>query len=113
MGGVALLVDNSEIPPIYVVTTMVIDADGQHRGKRSQGWYRSWKKAETALHRNYADLWECDFTHAVIEEVEEGVIPICTVRRWYRSFRDDYGKVHLVERLEEDPKPGLINFSIG
>lgn len=103
------------VPPIYVVTVLVLHKPlGTTRAKRTWGWHPTHDLAEDALLVNDGDVWENDYTHAVIEEFEPGSPARCTQRWWYVSKRDAAGEFLGGLGIDEpNPLHGVVNFGMG
>lgn len=104
-----------DVSPIYVVTTMVLNVRlGTTRSQRTWGWHPTHDLAEDSVMVNDGDLWENDYSHAVIEEFKPGSPARCTQRWWYLSRRDDEGTFRGALYIEEpSPLHGTVNFGMG
>lgn len=52
---------------------------------RTWGWFTDFKTAEESVLENWGDIFEGEFTYAVIEEVPEGTVTNCpTEEYWYK-----------------------------
>jgi hypothetical protein len=103
------------VPPIYVVTMLVLNERlGTARSRRTWGWHPTQDLAEDSVRVNDGDLWENDYSHAVIEEFGAGSSARCTRRWWYTSRRADDG-TFMGALLVDEPKPlhGIVNFGMG
>ncbi len=73
---------------IYIVTVIRRkdpDPDSTDHRSRSWGWFFDLDDAKRAVLANELDMFECDYTHAVIERVPEGVSPICETIAWFAA----------------------------
>ena len=83
---------------------------------RVWGWYASVHDAEIAILTNATDMFECAYyTHAIIEEVDEGIAPICRNVGVYKATYDkEHSSDPLVKKIK---KPAwckrFINWSMG
>lgn len=82
---------------IYVVTTIKFGMKeipvGPRKGKpifgildrRPVGWYQKKEDAVDCIEKNRGDIYECgSYPYAVIEEVTEGLYPICEKSWWFK-----------------------------
>jgi hypothetical protein len=90
---------------IYTVTCLVLKRDDKGNcyftQRRCWGWFLRLKTAKQAVRENWSDYFECDFTHAVIEETAEGTIAMATRVWWYRAYRDTSGLVNRIVRVKK------------
>lgn len=116
--------DYRTIPPVYLVTAMVVRDDGSRKSRRTWGWHPTLADAKYAIHTNDGDIFENDYNYAVIEEVRAGSITLSETRWWFRVVRDAENDPAGVLRgwfevtgAEEIPEPswasGSINFGWG
>jgi len=92
---------------IYTVTAI------NEKNKRVWGWYADLYEAEEAVINNITDMNEAGYyPHILIEEVEEGILPITTVdkQRWYQ-FDEEDENYHKCEQPEEYKK--ILNWAMG
>lgn len=103
---------------IYIVTTikfgMISLVPNGKNGfgildRRPVGWYQKKEDAIACVEKNWGDIYECgSYPHAVIEEVAEGLYPICE-KSWWFKWRD--------KKYRPSRKPKLyrrvFNFAIG
>lgn len=78
----------SKIPPIYIVTTLVVREDGSRKSRRTWGWHPTLADARHAVSTNDADIFENDYNYAVIEEARPGSMTLCENRWWFKVIRD-------------------------
>lgn len=116
--------DYATIPPIYIVTTLVVREDGSRKSRRAWGWHPTFDDAKYAVTHNDADIFENDYNYAVIEEVRPGTITLCEKRWWFQVVRDAesdpggalrgwYCASGAVECAEPEWARSSINFGIG
>jgi hypothetical protein len=79
---------------IWTVTVLVRDEGIRQRegGKaipRCWGWYASFADAECAVLENHTDIFECLYSHAVIERFEPGVMAMSHDPVWYEALAED------------------------
>lgn len=83
---------------------------------RVWGWYASIHDAEIAILTNATDMFECGYyNYAIIEEVDEGVLPICRNVGMYKAIYDkEHSNDPLVSKVK---KPAwakrVYNWSMG
>lgn len=92
-------------PHIFTVMVFKLEPDSGGALKRDRvwGWYTTFARAEEAVTLNATDMFEANYyDHAVIEKVEEGLIPL-SEERWF--YRADYSKM----RTKYDPTVSRID----
>ena len=99
--------------PIYFVNAFERPDEKGWRRNRVWGWYKSRFEAIVAVTFNYTDMNEAGcYPYIVIEEVEEGVLPICDRdRRWW--FKYDHEKDEYLPAEEPEGFKQTVNLSIG
>ncbi len=98
---------------IYTVTTMMIHSKTHEiLRRRTIGWFENKADAEDVILKNSYDINEAGYyPYAVIEEVEQGIYPICMKTWWFKWFN---GSVETYKACNR-PKSvtNLVNFSAG
>lgn len=96
---------------IFTLATVVAPkSDNEHAKEcRCIGWFSEPAKAVEAIEMNLGDLWEGMYTHAVIEEHEEGIYGnVSSSIRWFEAVYED-GKFEPVAVKEVETPPWAIN----
>lgn len=79
---------------------------------RTMGYYRNREKAVDAVTDNVLDIHEHSYNYAVVEEMDEGVYPMCKSEQWFKWEGDnETGKYVCVPQPEQFK--GIINWSMG
>jgi hypothetical protein len=100
---------------IFVVTVMYLKSETDTR-PRCWGWFSRLEDAERAVIGNHTDMFEAAYyTHAVIEEMPEGLIPIAQNEYWFEAtYGDGDGLGPRVKRVEKPASMALvIGFGMG
>jgi hypothetical protein len=124
-------------PTIYVVTTLRFgfkylndkrSPDGKYHsfGKRTSksqrkyftiidertwGWYSTLAKAKESVEHNYGDMYEGDYSHAVIEKTPEGIL--CgghMPKEWWYQWRGTWEKGKYVPWKKPKEYDNVISF---
>lgn len=77
---------------------------------RTWGYYKEKGNALLALHHNWTDMNEDCYDFAVLEKMDEGVVPYCEERYW---FKYDIERNGYFEIEEPECVKRLANFAIG
>ena len=95
-----------------VVTCRTLDTKNEKfRDSRNVGWYNDLQEADKVLLNNYGDVYEDGYyPYAIIEQVPQGLYPICETALFYRWDKDKkrYIQIEKPEELKH-----IINYSIG
>lgn len=77
---------------------------------RTFGYFPTKDLAEEALRSNSCDMYEYLYSYAVLEEIPEGIHPICNNRAFFRFDPDKNGYFPI-----EEPKifEHYLNFALG
>jgi hypothetical protein len=78
--------------------------------QRTWGYYSKRECAVNALHDNLGDMRDFMYNYAVIEKVDEGVMPLAYNRQW---FKWDSKKIGYYEIEEPECVNNFSNFAIG
>jgi hypothetical protein len=98
---------------IFVVVCLVVEG-GQATRRRAWGWFPTAEEAEACVLKNDADVWENDYTHAVVERTLPGSLATVEGERWFRSVRDGYGRLERVETCASPEElEGICHFGMG
>jgi hypothetical protein len=106
---------------IYFVTCLnPILVNGKYRGDshtRCWGWYRKPEDATQSVLENHNDIYEIEFTYAVIEKYPEGTVPIYVEEmawfKWDETKRAAPGKGYGAYKKCRKPawSKGIINWA--
>ena len=106
----------SDTPPIFIVTTMILDAScpGTWRDRRPWGWHPSKELAFEAVIENDGDIFEWDYTHAVVESVLPGTFAqtVPGALWWFQASREG-GNVTIKPCQEPPGMEGISGFGLG
>lgn len=99
---------------IYTITCFKL-LDSENDRWRTWGWYRNWSDANDAVLKNATDMFEGGYYNmAVVEKVEEGILPICGEHWWYKAFFEASDNKMKVERWGRPAQlEHICNFSMG
>lgn len=98
---------------IYCVYVCAIPSWEKTVGSRVWGWFSTFEKAEDIILNNRADVFECSYDYACVEEVKEGFVSAHKVMQWYKAVYKD-GLPPVISKCDtpEDFK-NTVNFSMG
>lgn len=77
---------------------------------RTVGWVGNLEIAKEIVVNNYGDIWEYSYDYAVIEEVEEGLYPLCK-DRWFYQYNEELKQYVPIQ--EPDWMKMYVNLGIG
>ena len=61
--------------------------------ERTWGWYKSLEEAQKCVEENWCDIYEGEYTHAVIERISEGVLHAAdTPDEWWYKWHGTWEK---------------------
>jgi len=61
------------------------------RDKTTLGWFKTLKKAQIAIKENWADMYEGQYNHAVIEEMKPGILAgFCVNKEWWFEWKGSW-----------------------
>ena len=95
---------------IYTVTSVNIEQPVPRT--RCWGYYFSKNEAIEAVKNNTGDLVECGYySHAVIEEIKEGILQVDLTPLWFRFTDQEVGKAVEIDRPPD--QIGIVNYGMG
>ena len=77
--------------------------------KRTWGWLSSLKEAKKCIRENWGDLYEGEYSYAVIEEVAEGIL-IMPGREWWYQWEGTWEKGKYKQGKKPKEYEGVCGF---
>lgn len=87
----------------FITVVEKLDPDGWGDGLCDTGFHRTWgfysnaEDAIDALHNNEADMHECFYDYAIIEEYNEGICNDTSCYQWFKWDNDRGGYFEIDE----------------
>lgn len=99
---------------IYTVTVVYRNGNSSQR-TRTWGWYSDKKTAEKHILSNATDMFEAGYyNHAIIEEVDEGILPLCRYAGIYKAYYKPSVYNPIVKKIRMPSWcKNIVNWSMG